>query len=80
MRYAGRMRTTLDLDEDILHAAKALARQRGTSMGTVVSELARTALEPKAGPRVRNGLRLLPVRPVTERPSLELVNRLRDEE
>lgn len=40
------MRTTLNLDDDLLHAARSLARQRGESLGTVVSELLRKALEP----------------------------------
>jgi hypothetical protein len=74
------MRTTLDLDEDILHAAKALARQRGTSMGAVVSDLARTALEPKAGRVMRNGFEVFVPRPGARKPSLEFINRLRDEE
>ena len=38
------MRTTLDIDEDLLKAAKELARQRGTTAGKVVSELLRRAL------------------------------------
>jgi len=38
------MRTTLDIDEDILMAAKSLARQRNLSAGQVVSQLLRKAL------------------------------------
>lgn len=38
------MRTTLDIDEDILMAAKTLARQRNLSAGQVVSQLLRKAL------------------------------------
>jgi len=38
------MRTTLDIDEDLLAAAKELARRRGTTAGRVVSELLRRAL------------------------------------
>jgi len=34
------MRTTLDLDEDIVHAAKEIAAARGTTAGKVLSELA----------------------------------------
>lgn len=40
------MRTTLNLDADVLHAVKSLARSRETSMGAVVSELVRRALRP----------------------------------
>lgn len=39
------MRTTLDLDEDILERARMLARQRGASLGKEVSRLVRKALE-----------------------------------
>ena len=38
------MRATLDIDEDILAAAKDLARAEGKTMGQVVSDLARRAL------------------------------------
>jgi hypothetical protein len=74
------VRTTLDLDEDILHAAKEIAAARGTTAGKVLSELARKALTPSRTARVRNGVPLLSRRPAgAPRPTLELVNRLRDE-
>lgn len=38
------MRTTLDIDDDILQAVKELARAEGKSAGKVLSELARKAL------------------------------------
>ena len=38
------MRTTLDIDDDLLAAAKDLARQQGSSAGRVVSALLRRAL------------------------------------
>ncbi|MEO8225743.1 MAG: hypothetical protein ABI661_13140 [Gammaproteobacteria bacterium] len=38
------MRTTLDIADDVLAAAKELARQQGTSAGAVISSLARRAL------------------------------------
>lgn len=38
------MRTTLDIDEDILEAAKELARRERSSAGSVLSRLARKAL------------------------------------
>ena len=41
------MRTTLDLDSDVLAAVKELAAQRKVSAGAVVSDLVRKAL---AGP------------------------------
>lgn len=41
------MRTTVDLDEDVLDAVRSLARMQRRSMGTVLSELARRALTPE---------------------------------
>ena len=38
------MRTTLDIDDDLLAAAKELSRQQGRSAGQVVSALLRKAL------------------------------------
>ena len=77
------MRTTLSLDNDILVIVKEMAVQQGKSAGEVVSSLVRKALAPPtagvAG-RTRNGVPLLPVIPGAERPTLELINRLRDEE
>jgi hypothetical protein len=74
------MRTTLELDDDLVHAAKQLARQRGATMGQVVSQLIRQGLEPKNSPRVRNGVPLFAPKPGAPQPDLALVNRLRDEE
>ena len=74
------MRTTLDLDEDVLQAAKELALARGTTAGKVISELARKGLVPARPARTRNGVPLLPRRAAgAPRPTMELVNRLRDE-
>ena len=38
------MRTTLDLDDDVLHSAKEIARRENKTAGQVLSELARRAL------------------------------------
>lgn len=80
MRDAGIVRTTLDLDPDVLQAAKELAVVRGLTAGQVLSELARKALDPGRAARVRNGVPLLPSRPAgAPRPTMKLVNELRDE-
>jgi hypothetical protein len=74
------MRTTLDVDDDVLQAAKEIAANRGTTAGKVLSELARQALRPARAPRVRNGVPLLQRRAKGDpKPTLEFVNRLRDE-
>jgi hypothetical protein len=41
------MRTTLNLDTDVMDAARALADADGRSLGTVVSDLARRGLLPR---------------------------------
>jgi hypothetical protein len=46
------MRTTLDIADDVLQAAKERARREKKTMGKVISELARSALT--APPRVLN--------------------------
>ena len=75
------MRTTLDIDEDVLESAKAIAANRGTTAGRVLSELARSALMPRErSARKRNGIRLLPARKGARLVTPEMVNRLRDEE
>jgi hypothetical protein len=80
MRDDRPVRTTLDIDPDVLQAVKELAEHRGTTAGKVLSDLARKALAPKIRATVRNGVPLLPRHPAANRkPTLALVNRLRDE-
>jgi hypothetical protein len=75
------MRTTLDLDDDVLQAAKELADTRGVTAGQVVSDLVRKALTPSGlAPKIRNGVPLLPHRPGQRIMTMKLVNELRDEE
>ncbi len=79
------MRTTLDLDDDVLLAAKELARRQRLTAGQVISRLARTALLQLAAqplavaePPATYGFRPLPAtgRLVTD----AMVNQLRDDE
>jgi hypothetical protein len=64
------MRTTLDIDEDVLRLAKHLAQERAESLGRVVSDLIRRGIQPsaKVAPR-RGAIPTLPrkegARPVT---------------
>lgn len=76
------MRTTLNIDDDVLLAARDLARRDGTSIGAVISELSRKGLNagsPDAGDREHPicGFRPLPKRgrPVTN----ALLDRLRED-
>lgn len=74
------MRTTIDIDDDLLAVARQLADQDQISLGRAVSSLMRKALEaPKPSGRVRNGVRLFEPIPGAPKPTLELINRLRDE-
>jgi len=45
------MRTTLDIEDDVLAAAKELAQRQGISAGKVVSSLLRSALTGAAAPQ-----------------------------
>jgi hypothetical protein len=74
-----RMRTTIAIDDDVLAAAKAIARQKNRTIGQVVSELARNSLHPPAPRGERNGVPLLPVRRPDAVVTLDIVNALRDE-
>lgn len=59
------MRTTLNIDDDVLRAAKEIARLRQSTAGAILSELARESLErdrDAGSDEVRNGVPLLPVR------------------
>ena len=74
------VRTTLDLDPDVLQAAKELASARGTTAGKVLSDLVRKALQSPRSARVRNGVPLIAKRPAeSPRPTMKLVNDLRDD-
>ncbi len=73
------MRTTLDIDDDILLATKEIARQRGVSMGQALSDLARQSLTRHVETATRNGIPLFPRQLEAGIVTLELVNQLRDE-
>jgi hypothetical protein len=76
------MRTTVDLDEDILRTAKQLARENEQSLGRVLSDLVRKGLTPPPRKfKYRNGVPLLPSRPGAPPITSELVKELleRDE-
>jgi len=86
------MRTTLDIDDDILDAAKDIGRRNRKSAGRVISDLARQALLRTAPPGDGTGTAEPPAvygfQPFAGRGAMatgslvtnELVNRLRDEE
>jgi hypothetical protein len=74
------MRTTLAIDDDILAAAKELADVQQTSVGAVISSLARKALIPsQQSCSTRDGVPQFPIQPGSKPVTLEIVNKLRDE-
>ena len=77
------MRTTLDIDDDVLRAARELARREKKTAGRVISDLARQALaaSPLGGERDARGLHGF--RPFPRRGGIvtnELIDRLREED
>ena len=72
------MRTTLELDDDLIAAAKQLAREQGVTLGRLISELARQSLAIRAPMKVRNGATLFVPKVGTAKPDLRIVNQLRD--
>ena len=74
------MRTTLSIDDDVLHAARAAADQQNRTVGEVISEWARKALYKPAVEAQRNGIPLLTAQKPGAVVTLDLVNQLRDEQ
>lgn len=77
------MRTTLEIDDDLLDAAKDLARRRGTTAGRVVSELMRQALTGATAKEVGEPKAVYGFRAFGKRGGVvtdETVERLRDAE
>ena len=77
------MRTTLDIEDDVLQAAKELAQREGGTAGQVLSSLARRGLaSPVAGlkkrPDTRGGVPVLPSRGEVD--TLDHVQKIRDQE
>jgi hypothetical protein len=74
------MRTTLEIDDDVLQAARELAAKQKSTAGQVISTLARKALTlgSEEITRLRSGVPILPSR--GEVVSLEHVQKLMDQE
>jgi hypothetical protein len=76
------MRTTLDIDDDVLLAAKELARRQRSTAGVVLSELARQGLRAPASSSALSPASFFGFRPFSSRGapvSDETIDRLRDE-
>ena len=78
------MRTTLDIDDDVLQAAKDLARRKKKTAGAIISELARQALgATPADPAAKAKQALHGFRPFPRRGGIvtnELIDTLREDD
>ena len=77
------MRTTLDIEDDVLQAAKERARRENRTIGQVISDLARAALTAGAHVKGRSTPSVYGFRPFPTRGGVvtnELIDSLRDED
>jgi len=78
------MRTTLDIADDVLQAAKERARREKKTAGEVISELARSALTaPPQGALARSSRACFGFRPFPKRGGIvtnELIDKLREDD
>jgi hypothetical protein len=78
------MRTTLDIDDDVLQVAKDLAKAADKSAGKIISDLARKALtQPSRDFRVEETRAIYGIKPLPHRGGVvtsEMVRKLMDEE
>jgi hypothetical protein len=87
------MRTTLDIADDVLFAAKEIARLEKKPLGQIVSELARRAFalgpeavhgaHPTVTPQVSERVSSYGIHPLPSRGALvsnDMIDRLRDQE
>jgi hypothetical protein len=73
------MRTTLDIDDDVVAAARELATAERRSLGAVISQLARRGLTP-ASVEAEGGLPVIRVPAGTAPITPEMVRRALDED
>ena len=77
------MRTTLDIADDVLRAAKERARRERKTAGQVVSELLRQALTAPHMPAVREPKAVHGIKPFARRGGIvtnEIIDQLRNED
>jgi hypothetical protein len=76
------MRTTLEIDDDVLLAAKEMAQRQRDTAGKIISKLARAGLAKSAKAhhtRTRSGFPQFPTQESDAIVTMDFVNRLRDE-
>jgi hypothetical protein len=76
------MRTTLDVDDDVMEAAKQIARLKNQGIGRALSDLARRGLVPETSPAVelQDGIPVWIHKPGAVVITSEMVRNLADDE
>jgi hypothetical protein len=76
------MRTTLEIDDDVMLAAREMARLKNQGIGRAISDLARRGLAPEACPVVelQDGIPVWKHGPGAVTVTSEMVRNLADEE
>ena len=73
------MRTTLHIDDDVYETARHLAETERTTVGRVISRLARRGLKPAGQGRVERGFPVFDVPPDARPITPDMVRRALDE-
>jgi hypothetical protein len=76
------MRTTLEIDDDVMQAAREIARLKNQGIGRSLSELARRGLAPETSPTVKmeHGIPVWQHGPGAIPVTNEMIRNLMDEE
>ncbi|HXA20367.1 MAG TPA: antitoxin [Thermoanaerobaculia bacterium] len=74
------MRTTLEIDDDVLQAARSVATAEGQNIGKALSDLARRGLAPRSQTKTRSGFPVFDVDPDAAPITIELVKDALDAE
>lgn len=74
------MRTTLEIDDDVLRAARSVAAAEGKNIGKALSDLARRGLAPRSQAKTRSGFPVFDVDPDAAPITIELVKDALDAE
>lgn len=74
------MRTTLQIDDDVLQAARSLAQAEHKTVGKVLSELAKKGLRPQLRAAVSSGFPVFEVPADTPPITLEMVKQAEEDD
>jgi hypothetical protein len=73
------MRTTVEIDDDLLNAARRMADARSVTIGEVICEWMRRGLHSAEKPQIRNGIPVFQVGPNSPSITLADVQKAEDE-